>query len=83
MELDISGATKQYGKMFIELEREDGSIEKRIITAGDVQPIKPGLPHRMTALIDSAIIEFSTFHMDSDSYRKEIGGKVDLDTLEL
>ncbi|MFH0898269.1 MAG: cupin domain-containing protein [bacterium] len=72
-----------YGKMLVELEQEDGSIAKRVITSGDVQHITPGLPHRMTALVDSAIIEFSTFHMDSDSYRKSPSGKIDVSTLEL
>ena len=72
-----------YGQMLIELEQKDGSIQKRVITPGDIQHITVGLPHRMTALVDSAIIEFSTFHMDSDSYRREIGGKIDLNTLGL
>ena len=45
--------------------------------------IEPNTKHRFTGLEDSEIIEFSTHHEDSDSYRDELSGKVDLDKLEL
>jgi len=38
--------------------------------------ITPGLWHRFTALRDSTIIEVSTHHEDSDSYRHILGGKI-------
>ena len=49
--------------------------------AGDVQHIKIGMLHRFTGLEDSAIMEFSTFHMDSDSYRVENSGAVSTEEL--
>jgi len=65
------------GKMLLEMEYE-GQKSERILTPGDVQHIKIGLWHRFTALEDSELFEFSTFHMDSDSHRREIGGPIDL-----
>jgi mannose-6-phosphate isomerase-like protein (cupin superfamily) len=70
------------GKVFLEME-ENGKKSSRIMTPGDVQHIKIGLWHRFTGLIDSELFEFSTFHMDEDSYRREHGGAVDLKTLDL
>lgn len=51
--------------------------KKCVMVPGDVQLIEPGTLHRFTGIEDSEIIEFSTHHKDSDSYRKEIGGEVD------
>src|SRR3989338_3831365 len=45
--------------------------------------IEPNTKHRFTGLEDSEIMEFSTHHEDSDSYREELSGKVDLSKLEL
>ena len=45
--------------------------------------ITPNTKHRFTGLENSEIMEFSTHHEDSDSYREEVSGKVDLDKLEL
>lgn len=68
------------GKVLIDLE--DNRIKTtRIMTPGDVQHIPIGLIHRITALIDSHVIEFSTFHMEEDSYRIIPARKVDLKTL--
>ena len=39
------------------------------INVGDVVDIPRFAPHQLTALEDSEIIEFSTHHEDSDSYR--------------
>lgn len=50
--------------------------EKRVMVPGDVQRIEPGTLHRFTGLENSEIIEFSTHHEDSDSYRKEPSGKI-------
>ena len=58
-------------------------MEKNIMLAGDTILIKPGQKHRFTGLEDSEIIEFSTHHEDSDSYRDEVSGKVNLEDLNL
>lgn len=39
--------------------------------------IKPNEYHRFTGLTDAVIIEISTQHMDSDSYRKIQSGKAE------
>ncbi|MAH33634.1 hypothetical protein CL615_04565 [archaeon] len=57
--------------------------EKRIMLPGDSILITPNTKHRFTGLEDSEIMEFSTHHEDSDSYRDELSGKVDLDKLDL
>lgn len=66
------------GLIYLELEDEE-----RIMRPGDLQRIKPYQKHRFTGLedVDSKLIEVSTHHEDSDSYRDEIGGKIDLDKL--
>ena len=58
-------------------------MQKNIMLPGDSILIKPGQKHRFTGLEFSEIMEFSTHHEDSDSYREELSGKVDLDKLEL
>jgi len=66
------------GKVLMEINNE-----KRIMKQGNSVRITPGMKHRFTGLEDSEIIEFSTHHEDSDSYRDELSGEVDLDKLEL
>ena len=63
----------------------EANNKKRIMKEGDSIRITPGVKHRFTGLEDSEIIEFSTHHEDSDSYREEgmLSGKVDLSKLEL
>ena len=39
------------------------------LSPGDCYHIKQGLPHRLIAITDCKILEASTFHRDSDSYR--------------
>lgn len=56
---------------------------KMIMKPGDTLLIEPHMKHRFTGLENSEIFEFSTHHEDSDSYRDEVSGKVDLATLEL
>ncbi|HBS47603.1 TPA: cupin domain-containing protein [Candidatus Dependentiae bacterium] len=63
------------GKVLMETEFE-GEKTVKIMEAGDIQHIKINMLHRFTGLEDSQIMEFSTFHMDSDSYRVEVSGKV-------
>ena len=45
--------------------------QERIMNKGDVHHIKQGVLHRFKGLEDSVLIEFSTHHLDSDSYRIE------------
>lgn len=68
------------GKLYLEMEI-DGKQSTRILLAGDVQHINIRMWHRFTALEDAELFEFSTFHMDEDSYRKETGGAVDLNSI--
>jgi|TARA_B100000315_G_scaffold169408_1_gene157999 quercetin dioxygenase-like cupin family protein len=66
------------GKVLLEI-----CTQKNIMLPGDSILIKPGQKHRFTGLEDSEIMEFSTHHEDSDSYREELSGKVNLDKLDL
>ncbi|MFA6527374.1 MAG: NUDIX domain-containing protein [Candidatus Babeliales bacterium] len=65
------------GKMYLET-RLDDQVYTRVMTAGDVAHISRGMWHQVTALENTEIIEFSTFHMDEDSYRSSTSGKVDI-----
>lgn len=47
-----------------------------ILVKGDIIEIKPREVHRIMALQDSKLVEFSTHHEDSDSYRVIKGGNV-------
>lgn len=59
------------------LETEDNSVaHSRTMNAGDVAHIKTGLWHRIVALTDAEVFEFSTFHMEDDSYRKTESGAI-------
>lgn len=66
------------GKVLMEC---DG--KKMVMKPGDALLIEPNKNHRFTGLEDSEIMEFSTHHDDSDSYRNEVSGEVDLSTLDL
>ena len=67
------------GKIYVET-RLDDQQQTRVMTAGDVAHIARGMWHRITALENTEIIEFSTFHTDDDSYRASVSGKVDIET---
>jgi len=48
----------------------DATVHSDTIKTGDVWVNEPGSPHQLVALEDnSVIIEASTYHCDSDSYR--------------
>jgi len=64
------------GKVMIELEDK-----KSIMIPGDSQILPPLQKHRFTPLEDSKIIEFSTHHEDSDTYRDTQSGEVDVDKI--
>jgi len=59
------------GKVLLELE--DSGI---ILNAGDSQRIFPKQNHRFTGLARSDMVEFSTHHEDSDSYRETESEKI-------
>jgi quercetin dioxygenase-like cupin family protein len=61
----------QSGRILLFYSEED-NIEKAnkiILEKGDRFHIHRGLRHRMYALLDSEVFEFSTQHFDSDSHR--------------
>jgi quercetin dioxygenase-like cupin family protein len=66
------------GKVLMETDNSN-----RVMLPGHSILITPNTKHRFTGLEDSEIMEFSTHHEDSDSYRDEVSGKVDLDKLRL
>lgn len=55
------------------INTDDASEVKYCIAPGDVVEIPPMLPHQLIAVVESEVIEFSTHHEDSDSYRYEKG----------
>jgi quercetin dioxygenase-like cupin family protein len=57
------------GRIEVSLGRVDYVLEKFQMKVGDSLDIPVGLVHSVLALEDSEIIEFSTHHEDSDSYR--------------
>ncbi len=52
------------GQLLVELENEQGQMEKSILNPGDVIENKPGRKHRVTALVDVRLIEVSTPELD-------------------
>ena len=56
-------------------------MKKRVLEKGDVQILDSGMKHRFTPLEDSKIIEFSTHHEDSDTYRDDESGAVDVEKI--
>ncbi len=61
----------QSGKLKVLFSNSDDmeNAEEIILEPGQNFYIYPGLRHRMIALEDSELFEFSTQHFDSDSYR--------------
>lgn len=51
------------------IDTETAQQITQIMKLGDTVEIPRLLPHRITALKESQVIEFSTHHEDSDSYR--------------
>lgn len=55
-------------------EQDDMSLAKEVVLKpGDAFHVPVGLRHRMFAIEDSGVYEFSTHHEDSDSIRLEKG----------
>lgn len=71
-----------FGRIYLELV-DNGKNISRVMEPGDIAHIKTYVQHRITALTDAEVMEFSTFHMDADSYRIEDSGRVDISTLGL
>tara|TARA_R100000951_G_scaffold50728_3_gene42819 strand:- start:720 stop:1166 length:447 start_codon:yes stop_codon:yes gene_type:complete len=75
----------QRGRVVIQFSyKEDintaGSVE---LGPGDKFYVPVGLIHRINAVEDTELFEFSTEHSDSDSYRVEKGGAVDWNTIRV
>ena len=51
--------------------------ETLTLAPGDFVHVRPGTPHRFTALDDSVMTEFSTTHYDADSHRTEPSGHLE------
>lgn len=65
------------GKILLELEYRE--VKKtRVMEAGEIASIAPLMVHRFSGLENSVIIEFSTYHMEEDSYRIESSGLIDV-----
>src|SRR5574341_2012784 len=43
---------------------------ERLMKKGESLEIKPGTEHRFIGISDAEIVEFSSFHIEEDSYRK-------------
>lgn len=71
-----------YGRIYLELVEHSQRVT-RVMVPGEIAHIKPYAQHRITALIDAEVMEFSTFHMEDDSYRIEESGKIDVASLVL
>ena len=65
----------QSGKILVKYATHDDidRASERILHRGDNFHVFRGLRHQMIALEDTELFEFSTKHLDSDSYRIEKG----------
>jgi mannose-6-phosphate isomerase-like protein (cupin superfamily) len=63
------------GRLKVRVMETDDSkvVEEFELKAGDCMDVPRGLVHQMEALEDAELLEFSTQHFDSDSYRLERG----------
>ena len=61
----------QSGKMILRYGMSDdlNDAVEELLTPGDTFEVLPHLRHQMEALEDSELMEFSTEHFESDSYR--------------
>ena len=65
----------QSGKLLVKYSESDNieDAEEVVLSKGDNFHVYRGLRHRMIALEDTELFEFSTQHFDSDSHRIEKG----------
>jgi len=59
------------GRVLMEINNKDS-----VMKTGDIVHIAPMILHRFSGLENSVIIEFSTHHKESDSYRIEESGDI-------
>lgn len=59
----------RYADISPELYDDKISVQEIVLKSGDSFPIPRGRIHQVIALEDTEVIEFSTEHFDSDSYR--------------
>ncbi len=70
--LVLSGKVK-----YFEIDPSTRNVNSIILNTGDAIFIKPATSHSILALDDlSAILETSTFHEDSDSYRTHLNPEI-------
>ena len=70
------------GAVMLELDKphtEDGHWH--VMWPGDIQELPTGTKHRFSAIMPSVVMEFSTHHKDSDSYRDTESGAITIDDL--
>jgi len=70
------------GSVYLETEHH-GIKQNRIMEPGDIAHIPISMLHRLSALTFAEVMEFSTFHMDEDSYRCIPSGKADFKAMGL
>jgi mannose-6-phosphate isomerase len=54
----------QSGKLLFEVGRSDQSLESFELLPGEAVHLSPGTRHRMTALVDTVVLEASTTELD-------------------
>jgi mannose-6-phosphate isomerase-like protein (cupin superfamily) len=54
----------QSGKLFFEVGSSDQSLESFELLPGEAVHLSPGTRHRMTALVDTVVLEASTTELD-------------------
>lgn len=67
----------QSGKLLFEVGTADGSLESFELLPGEAVHLSPGTRHRMTALVDTVVLEASTTELDDvvrieDRYGRDI-----------
>lgn len=63
----------QSGKILMVYGYDENKLTQVVLNRGDHFHIPVGLLHQMIALEDTELFEFSTQHLDSDSYRVKKG----------
>ncbi len=63
----------QSGKVEMVFQDRDGHTQRAVLRKGDKARISPGVLHRFHGLEDSEMFEFSTQHLEEDSFRVEAG----------
>jgi mannose-6-phosphate isomerase-like protein (cupin superfamily) len=54
----------QSGRLLFEVGEEDGDLESFELLPGESVHLRPGTRHRMTALVDTVVLEASTTELD-------------------